>query len=89
MSTRRDLQASGSVQAVPALGQRADTVEQDVILNVREAADMADLSVRTFYRLMAEGIAPPRVGLSTRRFGFWRSDIQSWLRSRTAPRKAA
>jgi predicted DNA-binding transcriptional regulator AlpA len=63
--------------------------DDDRIISKQEAADWAGVSLRTWERHEAEGSAPPRVQMSARRFGYWKSDVRVWLRKRTASKKAA
>lgn len=77
--------ASGTVSP-PGLVSGSDP---DCILSKEQAAKLAGVSQRTWERHEADGTAPPRVRLGTRRVGYWRNDVRAWLRERTGPRKAA
>ena len=61
----------------------------DVVLTQPEAAQMLRLSTRSLERLVETGEAPPRIQLSGRRIGYWRSDLMTWLQARTSPAKRA
>ena len=61
----------------------------DVVLTQPEAAQMLRLSTRSLERLVETGEAPPRIQLSGRRIGYWRSDLMTWLKARTSPAKRA
>ena len=55
------------------------------IIDLRDFMRRVGLSKQTVYRLMAAGDAPPRIQLSTRRFGFRVRDVDHWLEQRTQP----
>lgn len=59
----------------------------DVVLTQAEAAQLMRLSERTLQRLDEVGEAPPRIALTGRRVGYWRSHVLAWLYARTAPAK--
>ena len=61
----------------------------DRVLKTSEVAQMLRLSTRTLERLVETGEAPPRIQLSGRRVGYWRSDVIAWLQARTSPAKRA
>ncbi len=61
----------------------------DVVLTHPETARMLRLSTRSLDRLCETGEAPPRIQLTGRRIGYWRSDVMAWLQARTAPAKQA
>jgi predicted DNA-binding transcriptional regulator AlpA len=56
--------------------------DDDEILSQPETAEMTDLSVRTLQRLGPEG--PRKLRLSTRRIGYRRGDVRTWLDRRAA-----
>ena len=59
------------------------------VLTEAEAARRARLSTRTLQRLAETGQGPPRIRLGIRRIGYWRTDLDAWLRSSTiAPKRA-
>ena len=66
-----------------------DAPALDVVLTQPEAARMLRVSTRTLERLCENGEAPPRIQLTGRRVGYWRSDVMAWLKARTAPAKQA
>ena len=70
---------------IPAQNAR----DLDVVLTQPEAAQMLRLSTRSLERLVETGEAPPRIQLSGRRIGYWRSDLMTWLKARTSPAKRA
>ena len=53
------------------------------ILTESEAARRARLSTRTLQRLAETGRGPPRIRLGIRRVGYWRTDLDAWLRAST------
>ena len=53
------------------------------ILTETEAARRARLSTRTLQRLAETGRGPPRIRLGLRRVGYWRTDLDAWLRAST------
>lgn len=53
------------------------------ILTESEAARRARLSTRTLQRLAELGRGPPRIRLGLRRVGYWRTDLDAWLRAST------
>ena len=61
----------------------------DQVLTTSEAAHLMRVSARTLERLAETGEAPPRIQLSGRRIGYWRSDLMTWLKARTSPAKRA
>lgn len=61
----------------------------DVVLTHPETARMLRLSVRSLDRLCEIGEAPPRIQLTGRRVGYWRSDVLAWLKARTSRAKRA
>ena len=66
----------------PAHMQRPD------ILTETEAARHARLSTRTLQRLAETGRGPPRIRLGLRRVGYWRTDLDAWLRASTIAPKS-
>lgn len=71
----------------PSTPTTPDNPELDVVLTHPEAARMLRLSTRSLDRLCETGEAPPRIQLTGRRIGYWRSDVLAWLKARTAPAK--
>ena len=61
----------------------------DVELTQPETARMLRLSIRSLDRLCETGEAPPRIQLTGRRVGYWRSDVMAWLKARTSSAKRA
>ena len=61
----------------------------DPVLTISEAAHLMRVSVRTLERLAETGEGPPRIQLTGRRVGYWRSDVLAWLKARTSPAKRA
>jgi len=59
------------------------------ILTETEAARRARLSTRTLQRLAETGRGPPRIRLGLRRVGYWRTDLDAWLRASTIQPKRA
>lgn len=59
------------------------------ILTEAEAARRARLSTRTLQRLAETGRGPPRIRLGLRRVGYWRTDLDAWLRASTLEPKRA
>lgn len=53
------------------------------VLTEAEAARRARLSTRTLQRLAETGRGPPRIRLGIRRVGYWRTDLDAWLRAST------
>lgn len=72
---------TASTSPVPASDQ------PDEVLTEREAAQRTRLSERTLQRYAEDGRGPARIKLGARRVGYWKSDIDRWLRERTAPAK--
>ena len=68
-------------------GGRSKASALDLILTEAEAAQLVRLSTRSVQRLAEDGRFAPRVQLTGRRIGYWRSDVEAWLVSRTAPAK--
>ena len=66
-----------------------DAPDLDVVLTHPETARMLRLSTRSLDRLCETGEAPPRIQLTRRRVGYWRSDVMAWLKARTSPAKRA
>ena len=66
-----------------------DTPDLDVVLTHAETALVLRLSTRSLDRLCETGEAPPRIHLTSRRVGYWRSDVLAWLKARTSPAKRA
>jgi len=62
---------------------------EDKVLNVRQAADLLGLSIKTLNRARLEGGGPPYVQLSAARIGYQHSALMSWLRSRTVTSTSA
>ena len=58
------------------------------ILTENEAARRARLSTRTLQRLAETGRGPPRIRLGLRRVGYWRTDLDAWLRASTIAPKS-
>jgi hypothetical protein len=52
------------------------------IRSVKEAAIISGLGLRTFKRLLANGVGPPLVQLTSKRVGILNGDLERWLRSR-------
>ena len=67
----------------------ADAADHDIVLTQPDAARMMCMSTRTLERLVETGEAPPRINLTSRRVGYWRSDVMAWLKARTSPAKQA
>ena len=59
------------------------------VLTEAEAARRARLSTRTLQRLAETGRGPPRIRLGLRRVGYWRTDLDAWLRASTIQPKRA
>jgi predicted DNA-binding transcriptional regulator AlpA len=53
-----------------------------IVLSDKQVAEIAGFGIRTLERLREKGEAPPRVRLSTRRYGTRLGDLREWLRSR-------
>jgi len=66
-----------------------DAPDLDVVLTHPETARMLRLSTQSLDRLCETGEAPPRIQLTRRRVGYWRSDVMAWLKARTSPAKRA
>lgn len=66
-------QTRAAVRSDPAL---------DHVLDMIEVAALANLSMRTFERLVAQGDGPTMTRLSRRRVGFRYSDVCVWLDQR-------
>ncbi|MGI4939344.1 MAG: helix-turn-helix transcriptional regulator [Janthinobacterium lividum] len=66
-----------------------DAADLDIVLTHPETARMLRLSIRSLDRLCEIGEAPPRIQLTGRRVGYWRSDVLAWLKARTFPAKRA
>ena len=58
------------------------------ILTETEAARRARISTRTLQRLAEIGRGPPRIRLGLRRVGYWRTDLDAWLRASTIAPKS-
>ena len=53
-----------------------------IVLSKKKAAERANVSLRHFERLIANGEGPPLVRLGPRRVGIIEEDSDAWLRSR-------
>ena len=64
-------------------------MEDDVVVNKRQAASLCGFSVATLDRLLARDAFPRRTRLSPGRVGFWRSEVLAWVsaRPKVPPRK--
>ncbi len=71
----------------PSTPTTPDATDLDVVVTHPEAARMLRLSTRSLDRLCETGEAPPRIRLTGRRVGYWRSDVLAWLKARTSPAK--
>lgn len=72
-------------------GQHDQAIESALpdVLTETEAARRARLSTRTLQRLAETGQGPPRIRLGIRRVGYWRTDLDAWLRASTTQPKRA
>jgi len=61
----------------------------EAILSERELAEWLDISRPTLQRQRSRGSGPPFVQLSERRIGYRKSEVERWLRTRTANRVGA
>ena len=75
--------------STPAAPDHGHAASLDVVLSQTDAARLMCMSTRTLERLVETGEAPPRIQLSGRRIGYWRSDLMTWLKARTSPAKRA
>ena len=73
----------------PSTYQVSHAADHDLILTHTETAKLMRLSIRSLDRLCEVGLAPPRIKLSNRRYGYWKSDVLAWLHARTSPAKRA
>ena len=80
------LTAAGPDHGLPV---NAPVPAPDVVLTTSEAAHLMRVSTRTLERLAETGEGPPRVQLTGRRVGYWRSDVMAWLKARTSSAKRA
>ena len=71
-------------------GQHDQAIEPALpdVLTETEAARRARLSTRTLQRLAETGQGPPRIRLGIRRVGYWRTDLDAWLRASTIAPKS-
>lgn len=53
-----------------------------IVLRLREACEVAGLSLNTMRRLITAGRGPRVVRLSERRIGIRRADLEAWVVSR-------
>ena len=61
------------------------SAESDPVLTISEAAHLMRVSVRTLERLAETGEGPPRIQLTGRRVGFWRSDVMACIKRHQEP----
>jgi hypothetical protein len=62
--------------------ERKTTVTGVRVLNYRECAERADVSLRTWERMVADGTSPPVVHPSPGRRGHLDIDLEVWLEAR-------
>jgi predicted DNA-binding transcriptional regulator AlpA len=58
------------------------------VVNRRKALELTNLSLRTWERLEAAGVAPPKTRISEGRVGYRVSDLKAWLDARREPSAA-
>lgn len=57
-------------------------MEQSLLVDLQEIAQLSNCSVRTMQRLIERGAGPPIVDMGCRRILFRRGDVEAWLGSR-------
>jgi predicted DNA-binding transcriptional regulator AlpA len=58
----------------------------DPLLNEKELSAWLGISVPSIQRLRTNGCGPAFVRLSERRLGYRKSEVEAWLKTRTATR---
>ena len=57
------------------------------ILSIDQVEAKVGLGRATIYRLIAQGLFPKQLGLSSKRVGWIESEVEAWLRARANERK--
>jgi predicted DNA-binding transcriptional regulator AlpA len=65
-----------------------DGAKFDRVRSRKHAAEILNMSPRTFSRMESRGLLPPRIQISERIFGYRDSDLNKWLDARKAPSRA-